>query len=191
MARDRENFFCFHPVAATDPNQAWPQWTKFSPTKLRTPSECNIFSKSNGQLQRPIDFFKMTTLVPRNSSLSAAIWYHLPWTWPWHRWREGSLSFSGSYMLERRKIERETESLAKPFLENGQMWRGDSQNLKLIFWTMIKVQDILNVSGQALTHYQKWKLLHDNILIKWQEHILKHKNDSLFISFFLLFFFRV
>lgn len=130
----------------------------------------------------------MTTLVPRNSSLSAAIWYHLPWTWPWHRWREGSLSFSGSYMLERRKIERETESLAKPFLENGQMWRGNSQNLKLIFWTMIKVQDILNVSGQALTHYQKQKLLHDNILIKWQEHILKHKNDSLFISFFLLFF---
>ena len=56
---------------------------------------------------------------------------------------------------------------------------------------MIKVQDILNVSEQALTHYQKWKFLHDNILIKWEEHILKHKNDSLFISFFLLFFFRV
>lgn len=97
-------FFCFHPVTATDPNQAWPQWTKFSPTKLRTLNECNIFSKSNGQVLRPIDCLKMTTVVPRNSSLSAAIWYHLPWTWPWHRWREGSLSFSGSYMLERRKI---------------------------------------------------------------------------------------
>lgn len=51
-------------------------------------------------------FLKMTTLVPRNSSLSAAIWYHLPWTWPWHRWREGSLLFSKSYTLERRKIQK-------------------------------------------------------------------------------------
>lgn len=95
----RKRISCFHSIATTSPNNTRPGWTKFSPSEASTLNEHNIFSKSSDQVQWSIDFFffQMTALVPRNSSLFAAIWYHPPWTWPWHRWREAHLSFEESF----------------------------------------------------------------------------------------------
>lgn len=146
------------------PQQHMPRRTKFSPTEASKLSKCNSFRKSSSQLTiTNLSFFFLNDNPGPKKLIS--LYCHLvspTMNLSLVQMREGNLSYSESYVLERRKIQKRRESKSLIKTSSGK-WTNESWCTKfdtLRFWTVIRVESSFKCKEAGLAPLSEIGIFH-------------------------------